>query len=303
MAAGVITTGSFAKALYPGVSKWYGKAYAEHDEEYPKLFEMSSMTRAWIEEVSVSSFGLLAVRGEGAQTTMDSEQQGFITRYTPTEYSLGFIITRNMLDDDLYAVVGERRAKGLAFSVRQTVETVAANVYNRAFNSSYTGGDGVSLLNAAHVNIAGANYANQLATAADLSEASLEQARIDLMKFTNDRGLKISIMPKSLIVPVDLVNEAEKILKTPTTPFSAELTVNVAKGIFPGGLIVNHYLTDTDAWFIRTNSPDGMKFMWRKEPKFDTDNDFLTDNAQYKVVTRFVAGWTDPRGLFGSAGA
>ena len=303
MAAGVITTGSFAKALRPGVEKWYGKAYSEHKEEFGQLFEVGSMSKAFIEEVGVSSFGLLSVRGEGGATVMDSEQQAFITRYTPNEFSLGFIITRNMLDDDLYNLVGERRAKGLAFSVRQTVETVAANVYNRAFNASYTGGDGSRLLVSSHANMAGGTWSNVLGTAADLSEASLEQARIDLMKFTNDRGLKISIMPKSLIVPVDLVNEAEKILKTPTTPFSAELTKNVITGIFPDGLKVNHYLTDTDAWFIRTNSPDGMKFMWRKQPVFDTDSDFLTDNAQFKVVTRFVAGWTDPRGLYGSAGA
>lgn len=299
----VITTGSFAKALYPGVSKWYGKAYDEHKKEYPDLFNVSNMTRAWIEDVSVSSFGLLAARSEGGATTMDSEQQGFITRYTPAEYSLGFIITRNMLDDDLYDVVGERRAKGLAFSVNQTVETIAANVYNRAFNASYTGGDGSRLLVSSHANIAGGTWSNVLSTAADLSEASLEQARIDLMKFTNDRGLKIAIMPKRLVIPVDLVNEAEKILKTPTTPFSAELTKNVIMGLFPEGVSVNHYLTDTDAWFIKTNAPDGMKFFWRKEPKFDTDNDFLTDNAQYKVVLRLVAGWSDPRALFGSEGA
>lgn len=299
----IMNTGSFAKALFPGVSKWYGKAYDEHEEEYTKLFEVKDSSRAWEEDVSISSFGLAALKGEGAAITYDSERQGFVTRYTHAEYATGFVITRNLVKDDLYDVVGERRAKGLAFSMRQTVETVAANVYNRAFNSSYTGGDGLELASALHVNVAGGTYANELATAADLSEASLEQACIDLMKFTNDRGLKISVMPKSLIIPVDLMFEAEKILRTPTEPGTANNTVNVVRGKFPGGLVVNHYLTDTDAWFIRTNVQDGMKFFWRERPVFDTDNDFDTKNAKFSACMRFSAGWSDPRQIFASPGA
>lgn len=299
----IMTTGSFAKALWPGVNKWYGKAYDEHKVEWDKLFDKHTSRRAWEEDVSISSFGLAHVKNEGAPVQFDSEQQGFVSRYTHVEYALGFIITRNLFEDDLYDIVGERRARGLAFSMRQTKETVAANVYNRAFNSSYTGGDGKELLATDHPKIAGGTFANELTTAADLSEASLEQATIDLMKFTNDRGLKISIMPKTLIIPVDLHYTAEKIMRTSTEPFTANLTVNVVKGKFPGGVELNHYLTDTDAWFIRTNSPDGMKYFERRGDTFSTDNDFDSDNAKFKAVSRYSFGWTDPRGLFGSPGA
>lgn len=298
-----INTGTFAKALWPGVNAWWGKAYSEHQKEYTDLFDTYKSRKAFEEDVGVSSFGLFQQRGEGQGVNYDTEKQGFITRYTHAEFASGFVITKNAFEDDQYEIIGERRAKGLAFSFNQTIETLAANVYNRAFNSSYTGGDGKELLATDHPNIAGGTWANELTTSADLSEAALEQACIDLMKFTNDRGLKISVMPQSLIVPVDLVFTAEKILKTSTEPFTANNTVNVIKGKFPGGLKVNHYLTDTDAWFIRTNAPDGMKYFERSPLSFSTDNDFDTDNAKFKATWRGSFGHTDPRGLFGSPGA
>ena len=176
-------------------------------------------------------------------------------------------------------------------------------MYNRAFNSSYTGGDGKELLATDHPNVSGGTYANELTTSADLSEASLEQAVIDLMKFTNDRGLRISVMPKTLIVPVDLAFEADKIMKTEYEVGTANNTVNVIRSRFPGGVQVNHYLTDTDAWFIRTNCPDGMKYFERRADSFTMDEDFDTDNAKYKATFRCSFGWSDPRGLFGSPGA
>lgn len=298
-----ITTGNFSKALWPGINAWYGKAYNEHKVEWTDLFDKYTSRRAWEEDVSVSGFGLAQIKGEGESVAYDSERQGFITRYTHVVYALGFIITREMVEDDLYDVVGQRKARGLAFSMRQTKETLAANVYNRAFTSTYTGGDGKELCATDHPNIAGGTYANELSTAADLSEAALEQACIDLMKFTNDRGLRISIMPQSLIVPVDLAFEADKIMKTEYEVGTANNTVNVVRSRFPGGVKVNHYLTDTDAWFIRTNCPDGMKYFERRGDSFAQDDDFDTENAKYKASFRCSFGWSDPRSVFGSPGA
>lgn len=298
-----IATGNFAKALWPGVNAWYGKAYNEHKVEYTDLFDTNTSRKAWEEDVGYSGFGLAIQKGEGDAINYDSARQGFVSRYTHATYALGFIITREMVEDDLYDVVGQRKAKGLAFSMRQTKETLAANVYNRAFNSSYTGGDGKELCATDHPNIAGGTFANELATSADLSEASLEQACIDLMKLADDRGLKISIMPKTLIVPVDLAFEADKILRTEYEVGTANNTVNVVRSKFPGGVRVNHFLTDTDAWFIRTNSPDGMKYFSRRDDSFDMDDDFDTDNAKYKASFRCSFGWSDPRGVYGSPGA
>lgn len=298
-----INTGSFSKALWPGINAWWGKAYTEHQTEYDKLFTQYTSRKAFEEDVSVSSFGLAPIKTEGKGISYDAEQQGFITRYTHVTYALGFIITKEMFDDDQYDIVGERRARGLAFSMRQTKENVAANVYNRAFNSAFVGGDGKELLATDHPNVAGGTYANELTTAADLSEAALEQACIDLMKFTNDRGLKISVMPNTLIIPVDLVFEAEKILGTEYEVGTPNNTINVVRKKFPGGLVVNHYLTDTDAWFIRTNAPDGMKHFERQAVNFSEDNEWESRNAKFAAYERYSFGWTDPKGLFGSAGA
>lgn len=298
-----ITTGNFAKALWPGVNKWYGKAYDEHKVEWTELFDQYKSRRAWEEDVGTSGFGLAVVKGEGAPITYDTERQGYIQRYTHVVYALGFIITKEMFEDDLYDIVGEKRARALAFSMRQTKENIAANVYNRAFNSSYTFADGKEILATDHPNIAGGTWANELTTAADLSEASLEQAVTDLMKFTNDRGLRIAVRPQKLIIPVDLWAEADKIMQTSTEPFTANLTKNVVRGKFPGGVVVNHYLTDTDAWFIRTDCPDGLKYFERRGDAFDMDNDFETENAKFKASARYSFGITDPRALFGSPGA
>lgn len=298
-----ITTANFAKALWPGVNAWYGKAYNEHKVQYTDLFSTFSSRKAWEEDVSVSGFGLASVKSEGGAISYDDEQQGYMSRYTHVTYALGFIITREMVEDDLYDVVGERKARGLAFSMRQTKENVAAQVYNRAFNSTYKGGDQKELLATDHPNVAGGTYANELSVAADLSEASLEQAVTDIMKYTNDRGLRIDIKPQTLIIPVDLWHVADKIMKTEYEVDSTNNTVNVVRSKFPGGVKVNHYLTDTDAWFIRTTCPDGMKHFVRRADDFDLDDDFDTDNAKYKASARYSFGWSDPKGLFGSPGA
>jgi hypothetical protein len=300
----VITSGSFAKALYPGVNEWYGKEYNEHKVEYTDLFDTFTSRRAFEEDMSISSFGMAQVRSEGNGVAYDNEQQGFLTRYQHVEYALGFIITRNMMEDDLYDVVGERKARGLAFSMRQTKETVGANVYNRAFNATYTGGDGKELLATDHPNVSGGTYSNELTVASDLSEAALEQAVTDLMKFTNDSGLKIAIRPQTLIIPVDLWHVADKIMKTEYEVDTNNNTVNVVRSKFPGGVKVNHYLTDTDAWFIRTSGvTSGLKHWVRRADDFTTDDDFDTDNAKFKATARYSFGWSDPRALFGSPGA
>ncbi len=226
-----------------------------------------------------------------------------MNRYTHVVYGLGFIITKEMVDDDQYDTIGQSRASALAFSLRQTKEILGANVYNRAFNSSYTGGDGQPLGSASHPNIAGGTWSNMPSVAADISEAALEQATIDLQKYTNDRGLRIAVRPKKLIVPVDLDYEANKIMRTEYEVGTANNTVNLVRSRFPGGVVINHYLTDTDAWYIMTDVPNGMKYFSRQDDSFDSDDDFDTNNAKFKAQFRCSFGWTDPRSLYLSQGA
>ena len=300
----VINSGSFAKALWPGVNAWYGKAYDEYPVEYKDLFDEFKSSKAFEEDVGISSFGLAVQKSEGAPISYDSERQAFITRYQHVVYALGFIITREIMEDDRNDVVGQRKAQGLAFSMRQTKEVLGANVYNRAFNSSYTGGDGVSLINSSHVNLKGGTWSNQIATAADLSEAALEQACIDIAGFTNDAGLLIAVRPETLVIPRQLIFEAKRILGTDGRPGTDNNDLNAIKtlGSIPK-VVTNHFLTDTDAWFIRTNVQHGMKYFERRADTFDMDNDWDTENAKFKATARYSFGWTDPRGLYGSAGA
>jgi len=298
-----INTGLFGKALWPGINKWYGKAYAEFPTEYDKIFDKRTSRKAFEEDVSISSFGLALQKGEGQPISYDTEQQGFVDRYTHVVFALGFIITKEMVDDDQYDVVGERKANGLAFSMRQTKEINGANVLNRAYNATYTFGDGVTLVNSAHPNIAGGTWSNIIATAADLSEAALEQATIDIQKYTNDRGLRINVMPKKLIIPVDLDYDANKIMDTHYEVGTDNNTVNLVRSRFPGGIVKNHYLTDTDAWFILTNIPTGMTYFERDADKFGQDDDFDTDNAKFKARGRYSFGCSDKRSIYGSAGA
>lgn len=300
----VITSNSFAKALWPGVNAWYGKEYDEYPVEWTNLFDKFTSTRAFEEDVGISSFGLAIVKPEGEGISYDSEKQAFITRYQHVVYGLGFIITREMMDDDQYDIVGQRKAQGLAFSMRQTKEIIGANVYNRAFNSSYTGGDGVCMVNSAHPLYAGGTASNVIATAADLSEAALEQAYIDIAAFTNDRGLLIAARPKSLILHPSNTFEAKRILGSDGRVGTDNNDLNALKtmGVIPE-VVINHYLTDQDAWFIRTNIKNGPKYFERRSDSFDMDNDWDTENAKFKATSRYSFGWTDWRGVYGSAGA
>lgn len=301
-----INSSSFAKALWPGVNAWYGEAYNQYPVEYTHLFDKFTSDRQWEEDVGQSGFGLLAVKPEGAAITYDTARQGFTTRYTHVVYASGFVITREMVEDDQYDVIGKKKAGALAFSARQTKEIVAANVYNRAFTGTGnpTYGDGSVLLVSSHPNIAGGTQSNILSTAADLSEAALEQAVIDIAAFTNDRGLLIAVRPKALIIPRQLIFEAKRILFSDGRVGTANNDLNALKtmGLIPE-VVTNHYLTDTDAWFIRTDVKDGMKYFERRADQFDMDNDFETENAKFKVTGRYSFGNTDWRALFGSPGA
>lgn len=300
-----ITSGNFAKALWPGVKKWYAAAYGEHPLEWSQIFDQDSSGKAYEEDVQVSGLGLAPVKPQGSATSYDTMSQGFVQRYTHLTYSLGFIVTEEAKEDDQYDVVAKRGSKRLGFSMRQTQEVVAANVLNRAFNSAYAYGDGVELLSAAHPNTAGGTFANELSVAADLSEASIEQACIDIMRFTDDRGLRIRVMPRCLIVPPELAFDAERILKSTLQNDTANNAINAVRsmGLFPDGVVVNHYLTDQDAFFIKTDCPDGLKAYMRRAPEVRTDNDFDTENAKFKASFRASWGATDPRGIFGSPGA
>jgi hypothetical protein len=300
-----ISTGSFSKALWPGVNAWYGEAYDEYPVEWDKLFDKETSKRNYEEDVLVTSFGYAVQKPEGTGITYDTQRQGFITRYTHIVYALGFIITREMFEDDLYDVAAKKRAKGLAFSMRQTKEIIGANVYNRAFNASYIGGDGVSMVNAAHPNVVGGTWSNTLSVPQDLSEAALEQAVVQIAAFQNDRGLIISAVADTLILPWNLEFEAHRILKSEKRAGSDTNDANALRdmGKFRKGVVLSHFLTDPDAWFIRTNVPDSVKYFERRGDEFSEDNDFDTENAKFKASGRYSFGWSDARGIFGSAGA
>jgi S-adenosylmethionine/arginine decarboxylase-like enzyme len=302
--SGIITTSSFAKALWPGVNAWYGRAYKDYPTEYTEIFSKETSSKAYEEDVGLSSFGLASVKTEGSPITYDSERQAFTTRYNHVVYAMGFIITREMYEDDQYDVVSKRKATALARSIRQTKEIIGANVLNRATTAGYVGGDGVVLLSTAHINIAGPNWANKLATDADLSEAAIEDATIAIAAYRDDRGLLIAAKPRKLIIPPTLQFEAKRILGSEDRVGTDLNDLNAVKtmGIIPS-VVVNHYLTDTDAWFIITDVPNGLKYFERRSEQFDMDNDFDTENAKYKASFRCSFGWTDPRGIFGSVGA
>lgn len=302
---GIMNSSSFAKALWPGLNKIYQTSYGEYELEYPKIFENNKSTRAFEEEIGITGFGLAQVKTEGNSISYDEQSQGYLKRYSHVTYGIGFVITREMYEDNLYPEIGLRRAKSLAFSMRQTKEIVHANILNRAFNSDYTGADGVELCSRVHPNKSGGTWANELETAADLSEASLEQCCIDLSDFTTDRGLLIPVKPKMLLIPPELEFEAARILKSVLQYDTANNAINALKtiGKIPQGYVVNHYLTDADAFFLVTDCPDGFKTFVRRSDEFDVDNDFATENAMFKATCRFSCGWTDPRCVYGSPGA
>jgi hypothetical protein len=305
MAGGVITTGSHPKLLWPGIKATWGQVYDEHPFEYPDLYDIDSSERAWEEDVQITPFGLAQFKAEGATGYFDFETQGPVTRYTHLAYFLGYKVTYEELADNLYEIVATRRAKANAFSMVQTIENVAVVPYNDAFTGAfYIGGDGVSLCNVAHPNTTGGFYSNMLSPGADLSEAALEDMVILIMGVQNDRGLLVSIMPRSLHIPRQEWFNAHRILKSVLQPDTNTNNINVLRSTnaFPEGIKMNHYFTASHAWWVRTNCPEGMKYYWRERPGFAQDNDFDTMNLKARSYMRLSVGNTDPRAIFGSNG-
>ncbi len=302
--AGAINTGSHPKLLWPGVHATWGQVYAQHPTQYTDLYDVLTSKRAYEQDVQVTGFGLAPVKGQGAAITYDSEMQGWVTTYAHVAYGLGYIVTYEELQDNLYEEVSRRRAKANAFSMNQTIENVAAFLYNNAFATTYyTTPDGQALISSAHVNPSGGTFSNLLTPGADLSEASLEDMCIQIMNTTQDRGLKISIMPESLHIATAEWFNANRILKSVLQAHTGNNAINVLKATnaFPKGIKMNHYFTNPNAWFVRTNCPNGMQMFWRNKPSFDQDNDFDTKNAKAASYMRFSVGATDPRGIFGSS--
>jgi len=300
MPAGIITTGNHPKAMWPGMHAFFGTTYGEFQEEWRDLVEVQKSAKNYEEDTLVTGFGQMPVKPEAAGISYDSETQGFTKRYTHSVWGLGYIVTEEELEDNLYATVSKKRIKRLAFSARQTKENIVANVYNRAFNSSYTGGDAATLLSTTHPATSG-NWSNKLATDADLSQASLEDLMIQIAQAKNDRGHVINLRSMKLLVPTGEMFNAKRILKSELQSDNANHAVNALKGMID--FSVNHYFTDTDAWFVRTNADQGVQLFERRALNFQTDNDFDTSNAKAKCTFRLSVGWSDPRGCFGSAGA
>lgn len=303
--AGVINTGSHPKLLWPGIHEIWGQIYDAHPVEYTDLYETKNSKQAYEQDVQVTGFGLAPVKGQGAPVTYDSEMQGWISTYAHIAYALGYIVTYEELQDNLYKQVSQRRAAANAFSCAQTIENVAAFLYNNAFVSTYFAmPDGQPLVSAAHVNPSGGTFSNALTPGADLSEASLEDIGIQIMNATQDRGLRISVMPRSLHIATQEWYNANRILKSVLQSNTANNNINVLKATnaFPEGIKMNHYFTQPNAWFVRTNIPNGMTMFWREKPNFSQDNDFDTKNAKAATYLRFSVGCTDPRGIYGSNG-
>lgn len=300
---GVITTGAHPKALWPGIKTWWGRQYDEHTQEYPELFDVETSDKAYEEDVEISGFGVLREKDQGTALSYDTEVQGAVTRYTHIAYAGGYIVTFEELRDNLYEVVSKRRAAMLAFAGRQTEEIVAANVFNQAFNSSFPIGDAQSFISTTHPTLAG-NQSNQLTTSADLSELAIEDLGVQIMQALDYRGNKIALVPQCLLIPPALWFDANRIVHSVLQSDTSNNAINVIKasGMFSKGIIVNHYLLSSTAWFIRTNAPYGARFLWRDRPTFDTDNEFDTKNAKAAQYMRFCCGVTDWRSYYGTPG-
>ena len=306
--AGPIMTSNHPKFLWPGVKGIWGRTYDDHQTEYTDLFDIETSDKAYEEFVQITGFGLAPVKAQGADAVYDSEVQGPISRFVHLAYALGYIVTHEEIQDNLYLEVSKTRASSNARAFRQTKERVAANICNRAFSSSaaYFGADGVALCSTAHPNTSGGTYQNKPTIDADLSEASLEDLLILMMQATDDRGLLINLMPKSLhIAPQNWFN-ANRILHSVYQAGNANNDINVlrATGAFPGGIKLNHYFTAPQAWFVRSNIErgKGMVFLQREPISFDQDKDFDTKNAKSLGYERYSCGFVDPRAVYGVNG-
>lgn len=299
-----ISRSQLVKELEPGLNALFGLEYNSYDNEHADIYDVESSDRAFEEEVMLGGFGEAPVKNEGAGVAYDSAQEAYTARYTHETIALAFALTEEAIEDNLYGKLSSRYTKALARSMAQTKQIKAAAVLNGAFDTSI-GGDGKPLCATDHPTLTGPDLRNELSVAADLSETSLEQALIDIAAFTDERGLKIAIQGVKLIIPKELQFTADRILKTTLRVGTADNDINAIRnmGMVPQGAVVNHYLTDTDAWFIKTDAPNGMKMFQRVAIKTGFEGDFDTGNVRYKARERYSFGYSDPRGIFGSPGA
>lgn len=303
----LITTGDFAQNLRPGINTWAGLTYESFPTLYDKMFDVEEgEARAYQEDVMSSTLGLALVKPQGSPISYDKGEQAWSVRYTHVMYALGFIITLEAIEDGTGIKLAEVHTKALTESMLKTRETICANVLNNAFTAGNTmadfgtglGGDGVILASSAHPTRSG-NQSNVPVTPADLSEAALEQAIIDITNFVNDRGLRIMAVPKKIIVPNALQFTIDRILKSPLRSGTADNDINALreKGVFSDGIVMNPYLSSSTAYFIKTDIK-GLKFINRKDIMVSDDNDFDTTNAKFKGIMRFAQGWTDWRSIY-----
>jgi hypothetical protein len=299
-----ISRAQLVKELEPGLNALFGLEYRSYADETKEIFDTESSDRAFEEEVMLSGFGNAAVKPEGQGIQFDDAQETFTARYTNETIALAFAITEEAIEDNLYDRLASRYTKALARSMASTRNIKGAAVLNNAFTAAFAGGDGVSLINVAHPTLAG-NFSNRLATNADLNETSLEQSLIDIAAFTDERGLKVAARGMKLVIPSNLQFTADRLMNTQGRVGTADNDINAIKnmGMIPEGYTVNHYLTDTDAFFIKTDVPNGLKHFSRSPIKTTMEGDFDTGNVRYKARERYVFGFSDPRGIFGSQGA
>jgi hypothetical protein len=298
-----ISRSQLVKELEPGLNALFGMEYKGYEQEHKEIYDTETSDRAFEEEVMLSGFGEAPVKTEGAGVSYDNAQEVYTSRYTHETIALAFSLTEEAIEDNLYASLASRYTKALARSMATTKQIKAASVLNGAFDTS-VGGDGKPLCATDHPTLSGPDLRNELATPADLSETSLEQALIDIAAFTDERGLKIAIRGLKLIIPKELQFTADRILKSTLRVGTADNDINAIKnmGMIPQGYTINHYLTDPDAFFIKTDAPNGMKMFERVAFKTGFEGDFDTGNVRYKARERYSFGYSDPRGIFGSPG-
>ena len=299
-----ISRQQLVKELEPGLNALFGLEYKRYENEHAEIFDTENSDRAFEEEVMLSGFANASVKPEGSGVSYDNAQETYTARYTHKTVALAFAITEEAIEDNLYDRLASRYTKALARSMANTKQVKAANVLNNAFNTNFLGGDGVELCSAVHPTIAG-TYSNELGTSADLNETSLEQSLIDIAAFTDERGLKVAARGMKLIIPSELQFTAERLMKSSGRVGTADNDVNAiaSMGMIPQGYVVNHSLTDTDAFFIKTDVPNGMKMFVRSPIKTSMEGDFDTGNVRYKARERYSFGFSDARGIFGSPGA
>jgi len=300
-----ISRAQLLKELLPGLNALFGMEYARYGEEHKEIYETEKSERSFEEETKLAGFGSAPVKNEGQAIAYDNAQEAFTARYNHETIALGFSITEEAVEDNLYDSLSARYTKSLARAMAYTKQVKAAAVLNNGFSSSYPGGDGVSLFNTAHPLISGGTNSNTPSTQVDLNETSLEAAVIQIAGWTDERGLLIAAKPKKLIVPPALMFTAKRLLDTELRVATADNDINAIKqmGAIPEGYTVNHFLTDSNAWFLTTDVPNGLKHFVRTPLQNSMDGDFDTGNVRYKARERYSFGWSDPLGIWGSSGS